>query len=263
LRGMETSKQCLQCPELLLPGRRKFCSHKCAMDWHNARQVWSERADRERHNARKKNRYWEDPEAARARMQEWRENHPDLQKAIERRNKIKMVAEIKASNEAWRERNREELKVRSGLVYYRTRKNTPWKHILRARMRDALKRGIPFELTPEWAEARWTGRCEISDIPFDLNNIAAGFYSPSIDKIVPELGYLPDNSRFVLLAVNCFKHVGTDADLLKTAQAIVNAQLKRATLEVEAPKTTHTLSSDDVVTAHHDALLADLTERHQ
>lgn len=95
---------------------------------------------------------------------------------------------------------------------------------MRSRYRDALKRGIPFELTPEWAKARWTGRCELSDIPFDLTRSVVGFYSPSIDKIDAKLGYLPDNCRFVLFSINAFKNNGTDEDVFAAARAILSRQ---------------------------------------
>jgi hypothetical protein len=218
---METSKLCLQCPAPLVPGRRKFCSHKCAMNWHNERQVWSERADRERHNARKKNRYWEDPEAARARMQKWRDEHPDMQKVIERRNRVENAEAIKQQSAEWRERNREHLRDRAQLFHLQTRQKTPWKDILRSAFRRALEKGLPFDLTPEWAASRWTGQCEVTDIPFTLTNTKSGFYSPSIDKIEPLKGYVQGNCRFVLFSVNSFKGPGTDEDMLVVARAIM------------------------------------------
>lgn len=196
------------------------------MDWHNERQVWSERADRERHNARKKNRYWEDPEAARERMQKWRDEHPEMHQVHWRSNKVRNAIAIKEQSFQWRERNRENLRDRAKLFHHETRSKTPWKHILRSRFRDALKKGIPFELTAEWAAARWTGYCELSGIPFDLTNTVVGFYSPSIDKIDPEEGYLPDNCRFVLFSVNGFKSVGTDDDVLSVALALVENMSK-------------------------------------
>lgn len=92
---------------------------------------------------------------------------------------------------------------------------------MRSRFRGALKDGLPFELTPEWAEARWTGRCELTGIPFDLTRSVSGFYSPSIDKINNDLGYLPHNCRFVLFAINAFKNNGTDDDMFNAAQLLL------------------------------------------
>jgi hypothetical protein len=222
---------CPNCNATFDNPRRIFCSRECKNKWHNDRQIWSERADREQHNARKKARYQADPETARQRMRDWRAANPGLQKEIERRNRIKNAENIKQQSAEWRARNREHLQDRSKLFHYETRKNTPWKHIMRSRFRDAIKRGIPFTLTDEWAAKKWTGRCELTDIPFALNNTSPGFYSPSIDKIKPELGYTPENCRFILLAVNSFKNTGTDADVFAAAKAILRYRDKVVTSE--------------------------------
>jgi hypothetical protein len=233
-----TSKLCLQCSEPIGPERRKFCSQKCALKWHNAQIPWSEKPGRNAANLRAKERYWQDPEVARAKARKWRELNPDGHKLHIHRAKQKNAVAIKEQSAGWRERNRENLRDRAQIFYYQTRDKTPWKHILRSRFRDALKRGIPFELTPEWAAARWTGCCEMSGIPFDLTRTVVGFYSPSIDKIDASKGYLPDNCRFVLFSVNGFKSVGTDSDVLLVAQAIVSAGLKSTPEQIVAMKPT-------------------------
>jgi hypothetical protein len=48
-------------------------------------------------------------------------------------------------------------------------------------------------------------------------------FSPSIDRIDPEIGYLETNCRFVLFAINGLKGRGTDADLFAIAHALVKA----------------------------------------
>lgn len=228
------------------------------MKWHNDRQVWLERPDRELHNARKK----ATPERQAERMRAWRARNPEAQKAIEHRRAALHAKDIALQGAAWREKHRDHLRERGVALHYQTRILTPWKHILRSRYRDALKRGIPFELTPEWAAARWTGRCELSGIPFDLKRNVSGFYSPSIDKIKPELGYLPDNSRFVLFAINAFKNNGTDEDVF-TACRLILSQLERGPAQVKSPEPRRGLSGEDVVADDHHALLPDLAQRHE
>lgn len=74
----------------------------------------------------------------------------------------------------------------------------------------------------EWAEKRWTGKCEITGLPFILSTQRNPYlFSPSLDKIVPSLGYVPDNCRFILHAVNALKGAGTDEQMLEIAKAIV------------------------------------------
>jgi hypothetical protein len=223
---------CLICSEPLPKGRKKFCCHQHAMKWHNDRQVWLERPDRELHNARKK----ATPELQAERMRVWRAAHPEAQKAIERRRRALHAEDLKQQNAKWREENREHLRDRSLVFHHETRRKTPWKHILRSRFRDALRRNIPFDLTPAWAEARWTGCCELTGIPFDLKRNVCGFYSPSIDKIDPTKGYLTDNCRFVLFSVNAFKNNGTDADMLNAAKCLVSLS-KTCPAQIKSPET--------------------------
>jgi len=157
-------------------------------------------------------------------MRKWRADHPEMQKAIAHRHRIKHAQKVKDQSAKWRDANRAHLQDRAVLFYYQTREKTPWKHILRSRFRDALKRGIAFELTPEWAAERWTGRCELTNIPFDLTNFVPCFYSPSIDRIDNAKGYSTDNCRFVLLAINGFKSTGTDEDMLNAAKSLILLQ---------------------------------------
>lgn len=100
----------------------------------------------------------------------------------------------------------------------------PWERLLRSAEARAKSKGLPFALTREWAEARWTGSCEISGIPFVIENTGRSgpkFFSPSIDQISPKAGYTPTNCRIVLWAVNAMKHTGSDEDMLLVARAIV------------------------------------------
>lgn len=87
----------------------------------------------------------------------------------------------------------------------------------------AKKAGIAFDLTPEWAEKKWTGRCELTDIPFvvGLRGCGGKLFSPSIDRIIPALGYTQGNCRFVLFCVNIFKFDGSDDDIYRVAEALL------------------------------------------
>lgn len=110
----------------------------------------------------------------------------------------------------------------TGQNSYKERLSFPWKKLLQSSIGRAKKKNVPHTLTYEWGEKRWTGYCELTKIPFLLGQKGSGgkFYSPSIDRIVPELGYIPENCRFVLWAVNALKNVGTDEDMLLVAKAL-------------------------------------------
>lgn len=82
------------------------------------------------------------------------------------------------------------------------------------------KRGIPFSLSVEWIMERLeAGVCELTGIEFDLNPDIV-FYAPSVDRIVPALGYVESNCRLVLRAVNMFKCDGTDEDMQKVIRVM-------------------------------------------
>lgn len=107
------------------------------------------------------------------------------------------------------------------------RQAQPWANLLLSRARGAKKEGLAFDLTPEWAAARWTGKCELTDIPFaapqerSRKRIKSCIFLPSLDKIIPKLGYTKTNSRFVLMAVNTFKWDGSDAQMYAIAEALL------------------------------------------
>lgn len=216
-----TSKLCQQCSQPIGPERRKFCSQKCALKWHNAQIPWSEKPGRNAANARARDRYWQDPEVMRAKQRKWRERNPESHMIHIRQAKLKNAEAIKQQSAEWRARNREHLKERSALLYYQTREKTPWKAIVRSAFRRAMEKGLEFNLTVEWAKARWTGFCEVTGIPFVLTNTKSGFYSPSIDRIEASKGYTQNNCRFALFSVNSFKGPGTDEDMRYVAQFLL------------------------------------------
>jgi hypothetical protein len=73
----------------------------------------------------------------------------------------------------------------------------------------AIKRGIGFDLDPEYAEVlflRQHGRCAVTRIPFHMQRFSDAFvkypFAPSIDRILSSGGYTQDNARLVCAAVN-------------------------------------------------------------
>lgn len=76
-------------------------------------------------------------------------------------------------------------------------------------------------LTNEWAEQRWTGKCELSRLEFVLQTGKLSALSPSIDRIDSAKGYTPDNCRIICWALNRFRGNGTDAEMLVIAKALI------------------------------------------
>jgi hypothetical protein len=230
------------------------------MKWHNARQQIAPE-DAERYLANRRKRYHADPEAARQRMKEWRAKNPEKQKAIEQRRHErhyeKRNARSRAAHHAdkerrnakrlqWHEEHREYANGERKMRYQKTREKDPWVLLLRIAKFRAKKKKVSFSLTDEWARERWTGACEITGIPFQLAKNNGNFYSPSIDRIEASAGYTPDNSRFVLFAVNTLKGRGSDEDMILVARAICEYANKINSLShQEFPPTLYAKKPDD------------------
>ena len=123
-------------------------------------------------------------------------------------------------------RSQETHKEKARQRYFRQRKSHPWRNSIQGSKQRAKKEGISFTLTEDWAQARWTGRCEVTGIEFVLSTGRHPYlFSPSLDRVIPALGYTPDNSRFVIHAVNALKGAGTDQDMLRIAKAILTPEL--------------------------------------
>ena len=72
----------------------------------------------------------------------------------------------------------------------------------------AKTKDLPFNITTEYMVSLWEdsdGLCEVSNIEFELDRASKGRvhpYAPSIDRIVPELGYVKGNVRLVVYQIN-------------------------------------------------------------
>lgn len=128
----------------------------------------------------------------------------------------------------WQEANKDKTADYDRRAYKRKkqwRADRPWTSLVASARQRAKRKGTPFDLDNEWAKARWTGRCELTNIEFEsgLGKGRSGprMLSPSIDKIDPDKGYVKDNCRFVLHCVNTAKGTGTDEDLMRIAKALI------------------------------------------
>ncbi len=179
---------------------------------------------REESNTRKKQWYADHREHASRKMKQYRaENREPLkQKAKERYQQN--CEDWKAKSRANHHANRERRNERRGIMSQKARLSYPWRFLLHSAKDRARKKNLPFDLTDAWASERWTGSCELTGVPFQLGQRRPGpkFYSPSIDKIKAELGYIQSNCRFVLWAINSFKHDGTNENMYAVASALLN-----------------------------------------
>lgn len=232
---MDLQTVCLNCGAALVPGQRPktYCSKRCRASAQGKRNY-----ARHLERKREKNRSYSAThrEELRQYAAGYYEENRDAQKARQRRYNAEHREAINAKNLAnhhadKNQRNAERLKWYFDHHEYskkdrqvraaQSRIDTPWKKLLYIAKLRAVAKGVPFSLTEAWAESRWTGTCELTDIPFKVTRPNGGFYSPSIDRIKAALGYTPENCRFILFAVNTFKGQGTDDDMMAAAIELI------------------------------------------
>lgn len=113
-------------------------------------------------------------------------------------------------------------------TYRRLRDLQPWAWAIRGAKRRAIDKNLVYSIDMNWGASRWTGRCELTDISFDLSPKIRGpnAFSASIDRISPILGYIPDNCRFILTCVNMFKLTMEDDEMFSVAKALLDSEAR-------------------------------------
>lgn len=112
---------------------------------------------------------------------------------------------IKENKEAYADRRKR----------YRNNTNTRAIEMLSSAKYSSNKKNVPFDLDIDFIKSKLdTGVCELTGLPFDLNPLPGGRQNPytaSMDRIVPEKGYVKSNVRMVLWALNAaFNSYGED-----------------------------------------------------
>lgn len=72
------------------------------------------------------------------------------------------------------------------------------------------KSGLPFDLTPE--DLSIPEVCPVLGIPIRLDNSRISDTSPSLDRLIPEKGYVKGNVAVISQRANVIKNCGTAAE---------------------------------------------------
>jgi hypothetical protein len=130
----------------------------------------------------------------------------DCQNEQERKRRLKTPTRTADQRKDWRKKNRGSALVAS------------------ARVR-ARERSLPFDLNAEMIQRRIDfGRCEMTGIPFDLDG---DWNAPSLDRKEPEKGYVMDNIRVVITALNIMMNRWGPETVLTVADALKQKQIVR------------------------------------
>lgn len=169
------------------------------------------------------------PEERSAHFREvWRKSRERCAVVDNARRRARYAADPKKVMRSQKERN-DRNPARRRAVVRASKHRKPWKTILRAVRDRAAKRGIVFSVSDGWADKAYTGRCAITGVEFIVGRCVEYHgpnpYSPSLDRIVPALGYTEDNCRFILHAVNMFKNTLSDSAMYDLAEALLANRL--------------------------------------
>ncbi len=224
---METAeKTCPECGttfshQVRYESKRAFCTQSCRLKrWRRERRA----ADPEKVRAEERAFYYANREKRKTKMRDWHARHRDGQNQKAREKWHENAEANHAIDRArWTGERREAGNKERAVKIQQARLDTPWYGLIKSAEERARRKAVPFSIDRGWAEARWTGRCEVTGLEFRLGQRERGpkFWSPSIDRIRAEIGYTPENCRFVLWAVNSFKHDATDEDMYLVAEALL------------------------------------------
>lgn len=217
------------CPEcattfqhrLQYESKRAYCTKKCRLKaWRRERRAkFPEKVRAEEMAAYLRNR-----EKRISKMRAYYETHREQEKPKHRQWHAENRDEQNAKRRQWYANHQEYSKMKTAANEQHERLEQPWKKLIRTAEQRARKKGVPFELTYAWGEEHWTGHCKLTGIKFFLGQRGNGpkSLSPSIDRIRPELGYVPSNCRFVIWAVNAFKGESTDEEMFRIAVSLLS-----------------------------------------
>lgn len=126
-------------------------------------------------------------------------------------------------NSIWQANHPERMREVKNMSYHKTRLAERWRYLIYSAAARAKEKGWEFSLTMQWASERWTGKCEITGVPFVIVSGQRSLYAPSIDRIDGGKGYTEDNCRFVIWAFNALKDRHCDDDLRQIIKLIASS----------------------------------------
>lgn len=135
-------------------------------------------------------------------------NKESILKKRKERYQANRIAELNASKQ-WRQENPEKFKV-----YRKAWESKSPEYIMyHNAKRRAKEFGLVFEL--DWKLLKTPDKCPVLGIPLCRGTKTSSEFSPSLDRLVPELGYTQDNVRIISSKANRIKSNSTVSDLEK------------------------------------------------
>lgn len=92
----------------------------------------------------------------------------------------------------------------------------PFSTLARCKKAECKKKGLEYNLDPEYLRGIWTGKCPVFDTEITIGNSGYGSHrSGHLDRIDPNLGYTKGNVRYISGRANRIKYDATIDELQK------------------------------------------------
>jgi hypothetical protein len=120
----------------------------------------------------------------------------------------------------WKLRNPERARVNARNSYYRRKRLDPTfvtRHQLWGIKARAKAKGIPFDLTVETVPPV-PDFCPALGIPLTREGGKASESLPELDRLIPELGYIPSNVQWISRKANTIKNNATYEELRRVTE---------------------------------------------
>lgn len=170
--------------------------------------------DRSEEYAKRREQYHTDPEYRAARLKQisgWEKNNPEKSRAKCARWRNNNPEKFKAAQKKWREGNKEYTSERNKRNWRAMRARSPEKCIFFNAKNRAKRKGIPFNI--EMGDIIIPKHCPVLGIELSSVNKRAEYNSPTLDRIVPILGYIKGNIRVISFRANTIKSDATPDEL--------------------------------------------------
>lgn len=125
---------------------------------------------------------------------------------------------------AWKDRNREKMNAylreyRKGEAFQSLPSSSLTAQLIKRAKARAKIKGVPCTITSE--DITIPEVCPVFKVPMYKGEGRAHDFSPSIDEVVPGLGYVPGNIQIISLKANMMKQNSTPEQLREFAQWIL------------------------------------------
>jgi len=106
------------------------------------------------------------------------------------------------------------------------RKRNPFRFKCSSKKMECKKRGIQFDLTPEYLESIWSGTCPILGVSLDIHSHKNDPHAPQLDRMDPVGGYVCGNVVWLSKRANNVKSNATVEELEAVTRWIKENELE-------------------------------------